>query len=126
MKTCPICNAKAFDDMDVCYGCLHRFDERRPSAPSGGVGPNAGDGAKGVGSSREDSSHVREGDEPPAKGESKIPEIEAGCGSPDMKCGESDSGDKGGKMFVINVPLPQGVKGVRVAVDFDISGDPCA
>ena len=27
MKTCPICGARAFDDADVCYGCLHRFGE---------------------------------------------------------------------------------------------------
>ena len=26
MKTCPICNAQVFDDMDVCYGCMYRFD----------------------------------------------------------------------------------------------------
>lgn len=32
MKTCPICEAKAFDDAAVCYGCLHRFDEERGSA----------------------------------------------------------------------------------------------
>ena len=27
MKTCPICGAGAFDDAQVCYGCLHRFSE---------------------------------------------------------------------------------------------------
>lgn len=25
MKTCPVCKAGAFDDAEVCYGCLHRF-----------------------------------------------------------------------------------------------------
>lgn len=25
MKTCPVCHARCFDDMDMCYGCLHRF-----------------------------------------------------------------------------------------------------
>lgn len=25
MKTCPVCGARCFDDMDVCYGCMHRF-----------------------------------------------------------------------------------------------------
>ena len=25
MKTCTVCNATCFDDMEVCYGCLHRF-----------------------------------------------------------------------------------------------------
>lgn len=49
MKTCPVCKARCFDDMAVCYGCLHDFsrqvpsdahgvcscDERRPSAGFG-------------------------------------------------------------------------------------------
>lgn len=34
MKTCPICNAKAFDDADICYGCLHRFDKEAPPMTS--------------------------------------------------------------------------------------------
>ena len=25
MKTCPVCQAVCFDDMDICYGCLHDF-----------------------------------------------------------------------------------------------------
>lgn len=25
MKTCPVCGGKLFEDMDVCYGCLHSF-----------------------------------------------------------------------------------------------------
>lgn len=25
MKICPVCSARCFDDMDVCYGCLHTF-----------------------------------------------------------------------------------------------------
>lgn len=25
MKTCPTCGARAFDDAEVCYGCLHRY-----------------------------------------------------------------------------------------------------
>lgn len=27
MKTCPVCKARCFDDMEVCYGCMHRFAE---------------------------------------------------------------------------------------------------
>lgn len=27
MKTCPICKAQAFEDAEVCYGCLHHFVE---------------------------------------------------------------------------------------------------
>lgn len=25
MKTCPVCHAGAFDDAEVCYGCLYRY-----------------------------------------------------------------------------------------------------
>ena len=27
MKRCPVCNARCFSDMKICYGCLHRFEE---------------------------------------------------------------------------------------------------
>lgn len=50
MKTCPVCGSGAFDDAEVCYGCLHRYGSDsfqgglslpRPAAPvarqSGGV-----------------------------------------------------------------------------------------
>lgn len=30
-KTCPICGATCFIDMETCFGCLHHFDERPPS-----------------------------------------------------------------------------------------------
>lgn len=26
-KKCPMCGAICFEDMDVCFGCLHRFEE---------------------------------------------------------------------------------------------------
>ena len=118
MKTCPVCGAKAFDDMDVCYGCLHRFDEKRSVASPNSVEPDSRDGGKGVGGSEKGLSDA---------GEEKTSFARETEGeSHDVKC-EGAGPDSGGeKMFVINVPLPQGVKGVRVAVDFDISGDPCA
>ena len=25
MKTCPVCKAVAFDDAEICYGCLYRY-----------------------------------------------------------------------------------------------------
>lgn len=25
MVQCPVCKSLCFDDMDVCYGCMHRF-----------------------------------------------------------------------------------------------------
>ena len=35
MKICPVCNSRAFDGAEVCYGCLHRFEEgeEAPEAP---------------------------------------------------------------------------------------------
>ncbi|MDR3307511.1 MAG: hypothetical protein LBS58_01250 [Coriobacteriales bacterium] len=37
MKACPNCNSTTFDDMEVCYGCLHHFD--RPPKPLPVDGP---------------------------------------------------------------------------------------
>lgn len=36
MKTCPVCHAGAFDDAQVCFVCLHRFDELAEGGFSGG------------------------------------------------------------------------------------------
>lgn len=32
VKTCPVCGARCFSDMDTCYSCLHSFvhDEAKP------------------------------------------------------------------------------------------------
>lgn len=27
MKTCPICKAKCFNDMEICYGCMYNFTQ---------------------------------------------------------------------------------------------------
>ncbi|MDR0309030.1 MAG: hypothetical protein LBH87_03780 [Coriobacteriales bacterium] len=32
MKTCPYCQSVTFDDMDVCYGCLHHFEDAESTA----------------------------------------------------------------------------------------------
>lgn len=34
MKTCPICNARCFDDMELCYGCLHDFTKQPNLLPA--------------------------------------------------------------------------------------------
>ena len=57
MKTCPLCRARTFDDAEVCYGCMHRFDSepvRRPAVeedvwePDEAVArPTIGDAAAG-------------------------------------------------------------------------------
>jgi hypothetical protein len=33
MKTCPICKARCFDDMELCYGCMHRFEDAPEDVP---------------------------------------------------------------------------------------------
>lgn len=43
MRECPVCKAIAFDDAEICYGCLHRFEERGAvEAPSAGAGSLTG------------------------------------------------------------------------------------
>ena len=27
MKICPVCRAAAFDDAEICFGCMHRFGD---------------------------------------------------------------------------------------------------
>lgn len=48
-KECPVCHARLFSDMDVCYGCLHSFASEngkgkeplsRAEVAVGGVGRN--------------------------------------------------------------------------------------
>lgn len=34
MKVCPVCNSRCFDDMKVCYGCMHEFADLRPAQTS--------------------------------------------------------------------------------------------
>ena len=42
MKECPVCGARCFDDMEVCYGCLHDFS-REDASPIGQVVPSSCD-----------------------------------------------------------------------------------
>ncbi len=46
MKECPICKAVAFDDAQVCYGCLHRFEPGEGAMRiDGGCGQGTAGGA---------------------------------------------------------------------------------
>lgn len=52
MKTCPVCRAGAFDDAEVCYGCLHRFSQGDVQAfvvPSVASAPNSSESGGAVG-----------------------------------------------------------------------------
>ena len=37
MKTCPVCQANAFDDADMCYGCLYKFPDEDDLAERGRI-----------------------------------------------------------------------------------------
>lgn len=42
MRVCPVCHARAFDDAEICYGCMYRFSGKEAAAP-----PMPGDARKG-------------------------------------------------------------------------------
>ena len=43
MKICPVCKSRCFDDMQVCYGCMHRFDAEEPEQnPAMDAAPSEG------------------------------------------------------------------------------------
>ncbi|MCL1879666.1 MAG: hypothetical protein FWF71_03460 [Actinomycetia bacterium] len=33
MRECPYCHTLSFDDMSICYGCLHRFEQTGSTSP---------------------------------------------------------------------------------------------
>lgn len=39
MKACPVCGARAFDDAEVCYGCLHQFGSEDARVPAPAAAP---------------------------------------------------------------------------------------
>lgn len=39
MKTCPTCGARAFDDAEVCFGCLHRYGDEPTRPPDAAPTP---------------------------------------------------------------------------------------
>lgn len=41
MKTCPVCKSLCFDDMPVCYGCMHDFERDVLDEPEEAVEPAA-------------------------------------------------------------------------------------
>lgn len=56
VKTCPVCKTKLFEDMDTCFGCMHRFDadadfeaHRRDDAENEALHPAASKGAGNAG-----------------------------------------------------------------------------
>ena len=50
MKSCPVCKARCFDDMEICYGCMHRFEQEEGNgdAPIGKEAAPAGQAVEQV------------------------------------------------------------------------------
>lgn len=107
-KECPVCHARCFADMAVCYNCLHSFAQEgdRPMADRGAV---AGAPRETVSSLNADGAWSSEGD-------ASFASIEDGAsGSPweDSVCYEGREKDTlpGAKQVievVVNVSFPQG------------------
>ncbi len=80
MKECPVCKAGSFDDAEVCYGCLHRFEPGEGVVAAIAGGPT-GDGpglaaARAVRSARpaQVTQAVQQGEQPSAgQGRSALP-----------------------------------------------------
>lgn len=47
MKICPTCSARCFDDMELCYGCLHDFSKHFVAAATNGQAAAAASDQKG-------------------------------------------------------------------------------
>ena len=47
MKICPTCSARCFDDMELCYGCLHDFSKHFAAAAANGQAAAAASDQKG-------------------------------------------------------------------------------
>lgn len=65
MKICPVCEARCFDDMPTCYGCMHRFAEGEGYDPLDGG--RHGEPLDGDSHPREDT-RAREADATPQPG----------------------------------------------------------
>lgn len=49
MKVCSVCSARCFDDMEVCYGCMHRFGkEGEERSGSAALDPTMADSVSGL------------------------------------------------------------------------------
>ena len=48
MRICPVCHARAFDDAEICYGCMHRFGVKDAAASSVPGGAHKGGDARSL------------------------------------------------------------------------------
>lgn len=85
MKTCPVCGARCFDDMAVCYGCLHDFS--RPALAENDDAADALQGVSRFGEALEDDCDIDDADEgrlepvpAAAAGDAPSPCVSCSCG----------------------------------------------
>ena len=48
MRICPVCHARAFDDAEICYGCMHRFGIKDAAASPVPGGAHKGGNARSL------------------------------------------------------------------------------
>lgn len=102
MKVCPVCKARVFDDMDTCYGCLHRFDSSDvEKAHGGGFEPEEPPGYSGK-----------------ARNSAEAEEKKKGARPVDMRQEGKADAKPAKRDLVLHIAVPEGAAGVRVAVDF--------
>ncbi len=102
MKVCPVCKARVFDDMDTCYGCLHRFDSPDvEKAHGGGFEPEEPPDYSGKAHNLAEAEEKKKGARPVDVRQE---------GKADAKPAKRD--------LVLHIAVPEGAAGVRVAVDF--------
>lgn len=97
MKTCPVCGARCFDDMAVCYGCLHDFS--RPALAENDDAADALQGVSRFGEALEDDCDIDDVDEGRLE---PVPAAAAGdAPSPCVSC----SYGEGGQAAFMPVPM---------------------
>lgn len=121
MKVCPVCNSKCFDDMEVCFGCLHRFTE--DDAVDVAVGAscqNESPGEAWESAERKHPSVVR-GERPArrsARSSMVVPAVSV-CNDPSVLTRSEGEGDGSCEprdgFMVLKIEIPQTCRGISVS-----------
>ena len=119
MKICPLCGATCFDDMEVCYCCMHRFEEDEGESPECWVD----DGDARLRSCDERGLLIRECDNGRrGRGVARDSGVDEGAGEDVDKDNEENAGEDAGKEGVVNAGKDAG-KSAGDGVG-ELAGDP--
>lgn len=156
MKTCPVCRSLCFDDMPVCYGCMHNFD--RDGSCMGGNSDSAassgrltGDVAPGKdavapGDGKKDGIAMEEGKPSAPEGEGRATGApgagarggewpaeggeldDDGVGRAEMRCVQGCSCDDAGRRATLRIPMVTSVASgpILSGSTGELSGEVCA